>query len=113
MISKLSDEDALDLLMTSEFHENHSPKEFKSMLLKYRYFYRILFTRMERLKDDHESVVDKLSQRIEILENTIFQHQVRDVQSQELISSMKNRKLTWKERIKGKIILKEDEDKGI
>ena len=34
MISELNDEEILDLLMTSEFDNNLSPKEFKFLLKK-------------------------------------------------------------------------------
>jgi len=112
MISKLNDEDALDMLMTSEFEEKYSPMEYKSMLLKWRYFYRILFSRMERMKGDRDFEIEKLKEQIGSSEAKAFRYEAISMQRQEIITRMKGRKLTWKERITGKIIIQEDEDKG-
>ena len=39
-IKKLTNDETLDFLMTSEFENNHSPDELKYLLVKWRYFYR-------------------------------------------------------------------------
>jgi hypothetical protein len=49
----------------------------------------------------------------EILNNTISQLSFRIIDKDKLINSLKDRKLTWKERWKGKIILTKDEDKSL
>ena len=112
MISKLNDEDALDMLMTSEFEEKQSPMEYKAMLLKWRYFYRILFSRMERIRDDRDFEISKLRELLGSSEAKAFRYEALSVQRQELLNQMRGRKLSWKERITGKIIIEEDEDKG-
>ena len=111
MISELSDEDMLEFLMTSEFEGDISPSEFKGMLLKWRYFYRVLHGRLERTRDDlsHEASHAKLMAEGLVSEN--YQLKVKNAQKQDQINLMKNRKLTLKERLSGKIITKEDEDK--
>ena len=115
MISELNDEDILDILMTSEFENSFSPTEYKFLLRKWRFFYRILHGRMERIKDDLTHKVDSLQENLESLKEQNYKIMVNDAQKQDQIdilkNVLKNRKLTWKERWTGKIITNEDEDK--
>ena len=111
MISELNDEEILNLLMTSEFENDLSPMEFKFLLKKWRFFYRILHGRMDRLKDDLNYNIDMLKGEVEGLKRQNYLVMVESAQRQDLIDILKNRKLTWKERWTGKIITNEDEDK--
>lgn len=115
MISELNDEDILDLLMTSEFENSFSPTEYKFLLRKWRFFYRILHGRMERIKDDLTYKVDSLQENLESIKEQNYKIMVDGAQKQDQIdilkNVLKNRKLTWKERWTGKIITNEDEDK--
>ena len=115
MISELHDEDILDLLMTSEFENSFSPTEYKFLLRKWRFFYRILHGRMERIKDDLTYKVDSLQENLESIKEQNYKIMVDGAQKQDQIdilkNVLKNRKLTWKERWTGKIITNEDEDK--
>lgn len=105
----MSDETALEMLMTSEFEDTYSPVEYKEMLLRYRYFYRILYSKYERHRTDAEFEIEKLTERLSILEAKIFNLQVESVKKDEKIKIMANRKLTLRERLTGKII-NSDED---
>jgi FtsZ-binding cell division protein ZapB len=115
MISELNDDEILDLLMTSEFENNLSPTEFKFLLKKWRFFYRLLHGRMDRVKDDLIFNIDKLKGEIDGLKSQNHNIMVDGAQKQDQIDVLKNviknRKLTWKERWTGKIITNEDEDK--
>jgi len=111
MISELNDEEILNLLMTSEFENDLSPMEFKFLLKKWRFFYRILHGRMDRVKDDSNYNIDMLKGEVEALKEQNYLVMVESAQRQDLIDILKNRKLTWKERWTGKIITNEDEDK--
>ena len=111
MISELNDEEILDLLMTSEFENNLSPVEFRFLLKKWRYFYRLQNGRLERIKQDLEFKVEKMMDDVDGVKRENYQLLVDSAQKDDLIHQMKNRKLTWKERWTGKIITKEDEDK--
>jgi len=113
MISELKDDDILDFLMNSDLDGDYSPEELKYLLLKWRYFYRGLHGRLGRVKDDNDGEIRKLSDEILGLKNQISQLQISAVKSEEDVISLKNRKLTWKERISGKIITKEDENSGL
>lgn len=110
MISELNDEEILELLMTSEFDGDLSPKEFKYLLLKYRYFYRMLHGRLERVKVDNEGVVDGLNEKINSLNNSVTNLQIENANKENTIHGLENRKLTWRERFSGKIITNKDEN---
>lgn len=106
-ISELSDEEVLNFLMTSDFNEgSYSPTEFRFLLTKWRYFYRLLNGKSEQIKiysdgvikrihDDNDDLKDKLDKLKTILDNKEAE-----------INSLKNRKLSFRERISGKIIIK-------
>ena len=111
MISKMTDEEMLDFLMTSDFENNISPEEFRFLLNRWKYFYRVIYGRLERTKQDLTHEVDTLKQQVESLEMSRMAVQVESARKDDIIDSMKNRKLTFKERWTGKIITKEDEDK--
>jgi hypothetical protein len=111
MISKMTDEDMLDFLMTSEFENDISPDEFRYMLNRWKYFYRLLHGRMERTKQDLSFENESLKNTIVSLESSRNYAQMESAQKEDIIHSLKNRKLTFKERWTGKIITKEDEDK--
>lgn len=111
MISELNDEEMLDLLMTSEFENDFSPVEFKFLLKKWRYFYRMQSGRMERIKDDLTYSVSTLTSDLDSLKKQNYSILVESAEKDDLIARLKNRKLTFKERWTGKIITKEDEDK--
>ena len=107
---ELSDEDMLDFLMTSEFEGDISPAEFRRLLVKWRYFYRMLQGRLERTRDDLKHELDQARNIAEGLEGSNYELKVKIARKDEKIHFMKNRKLTFKERWTGKIIAKEDED---
>jgi len=107
----MTDEDLLDFLMTSEFENNISPEEFRFLLGKWKYFYRVLYGRLERTKQDLSDEVRFLSNKVESIEMSRTMAQMECASKDDIIHSLKNRKLTFKERWTGKIITKEDEDK--
>jgi len=111
MINELKDEEILNFLMTSDFENEYSPNEFKFLMSKWRYFYRLLFGKYERVKiessgeiEDLKNKLDDIKKRFDI-SNTNYQITIADKDN--LINSMKFRRLTWKERLSGKIILNE------
>ena len=110
MISELNDEEILNLLMTSEFENDLSPMEFKFLLKKWRFFYRILHGKMDRVKDDLSYKIDSLKGEVEGLKGQNYEVMVDSAQKDDQIYSLKNRKLTWKERWTGEIIKNKDEN---
>lgn len=110
-IKELSDDEILNFLMTSDFDDNYSPDELKYLLQKWKYFYRIFNGRYERLKIDNISDIDTLKSQIEVLNNSITSLQIQVADKDNIINSLENRKLTWKERLTGKIITEKNENK--
>lgn len=108
-VQDFSDNDILNYLMVSEFNEGLTPDEFKFLLIKFRYFYRLNYGKTESLRVD----IDKLKEQNYSIIETNKVH-IKNVNSEKQnienkYNKLVNRKLTWKERIKGKIIIKEDE----
>lgn len=111
MISELNDEEILDFLMNSDFDGDFKPEEFRYLLHKWKYFYRILNGRYELAKVNHEGEIRQLISDKETLSKSLYDYQVESAQKEDIIGSMKSRKLTLKERWTGKIILNENENK--
>jgi len=104
MIGELTDEQILEYLMTSDFIENYSPEEYKFLLSKFKYFYRILHGRYTLEKGQKDFQIEELNKVIESMKKLIEQEQIKSAQLQDKIDlSAKERKLTWKERWDGKI----------
>lgn len=113
-ISELNDEDILNFLMTSEFTEgDYSPSEFRYLLTKWRYFHRYFQGRNEQNKISLESTIKRLEEELENTKKNEYNAQVKVADRDNLIDSLKSRKLTWKERWSGKIILTEDENRKV
>ena len=110
MISELNDDEILDFLMTSDMEGDYSPVELKYLLNKWRYFYRILHGNSNRDKIHLEGLNTQLREenKDKDLENVKLLMKI--AKGEDTIHSMKNRKLTFKERWQGKIITKENED---
>jgi hypothetical protein len=111
MISELNDEEILDFLMNSDFEGEFKPEEFRYLLHKWKYFYRILHGRAELSKVNHDGEIRQIISEKETLSKSLYDVQVESAQKEDTINSMKSRKLTLKERWSGKIILNEDENK--
>lgn len=104
MINELTDEQILEYLMTSDFIENYKPEEYKFLLHKFRYFYRILHGNHTRIKSDYEFSDSQLKSEIESIKKQLNNEKVKSTDLQNQIDlSKKERKLTWKERFDGKI----------
>lgn len=104
MIGELTDEQILEYLLTSDFIENYTPQEYKFLLTKFKYFYRLLHGKYTLEKGQKEDEINRLNSIIQSMQNTIYQEQVKSSELQNKIDlSKKERQLTWKERWQGKI----------
>lgn len=95
-----TDKDILDFLMTSEFLEDElKPSQLRSLLLKFRWFYRSSHAKQESMKNK----IDTLERKIESLENEkttlSSENNKKDVKYDKIV----NRKLSFKERLTGNI----------
>ena len=110
MISELKDDEILEFLMTSDFEGDYSPTELKYLLTKWRYFYRILNGRSDRDVQKLEGDVQSLESKLKSNDLQIENLKKEIINKNDIITTMKNRNLTFKERWSGKIILKENEN---
>lgn len=103
-MQELTDEQMIEYLLSSDFIENYKPEEYKFLLHKFRYFYRILHGNHTRIKGDLEFEIKQLNLQIEDAKKQIDAEQIKSASLQNTIDlSKKERKLTWKERLSGKI----------
>ena len=105
MISELTEEEILDFLMTSDFESEFKPDELKYLLLKWRYFYRVIHGKHDLLKTDSSYDISKLEEKIKFLEKEIASLQTMLTNKSDEINQIKTRKLSLLERLKGKINL--------
>ena len=110
MISELKDDEILEFLMTSDFEGDYSPTELKYLLTKWRYFYRILNGRSDRDVQKLEGDVQTLESQIRSKDLQIGNLKNEIINKDDIITTMKNRNLTFKERWSGKIILNKNEN---
>ena len=108
MILELTDEEILEFLMTSDFENEYKPEEIKYLLFKWRYFYRVLHGKVDLIKSDKEFEIESLVGEIERLKTINKELMVKNKDQEEELLKVKNRKLTLKERISGKIINKNE-----
>lgn len=103
-MNELSDDEILQFLMTSDLNERFRPEEYKFLIFKYRDFYKILHGKYQLHKIQSEKIISDLQNS-----NQQFRSQITDFEVQkniainELESIPKERKLTFKERILGKV----------
>jgi hypothetical protein len=103
---ELNDDDMLDFLMTSDFVDDYSPSILKDFLVKWKYFYRLQNGRKEKITIYSEGEIERLSNLSNGKDIIITELFAKNVDKDNLINEIKNRKLTFKERWFGKIILK-------
>lgn len=107
-INELTDEEILNFLMTNDLDGDYSPSELKYLVSKWRYFYRLSLGRNEQNKLSLETKIIELTKKCEDLEFEKNELLVSNANKENQINSMKNRKLTLKERLTGKIITKNE-----
>lgn len=104
-MKELNDDDILEYLMTSDFIENHNPEEYKYLLHKFRFFYKILYGNHTRIKGDLTFKCNQQEDIIQSLKDQLFLAQKNSADlKNEIDTKYKNRKLTLRERIFGKIV---------
>ena len=105
MVSELSESEILDYLMTSDFEEGLNPEEFKFLLFKFRNYYKKAVGNLSLEKDKIDSVIRNAEDSRRTIQNQIDEalSQKKDIENK--LNYIVNRKLTFKERFIGKIIL--------
>lgn len=103
MSIEIKEDDLFQYLMNSDFHEEYSPEEYRFLLNKWRYYYRIIHGQHHRLKEDLDSKLKDLETEKEKCKNIVesANNQVSTIQKK--LDDLYSRKLTFKERFDGKI----------
>jgi len=102
-MKELKDDEILEYLMTSDFLDNHRPDDYKYLLNKFKFFYKILYAKHQNYKIDKEANIKDIISKIDCLEKQIYNEQVKSSGLQNDIDQFKTRKLTLNERFHGKI----------
>jgi hypothetical protein len=102
-IKEIHDDDLLDYLMNSEYDDDISPDDLKYLLLKWKYYYRLLHGKNVMLKNESLSYKDKYEKNISDNNHTtkLLKKELNGYKT--TINTLKNKKLSWKERLTGKI----------
>lgn len=108
MISELKDDEILDFLMTSDLEGDYKPDELKYLILKWRYFYRVLHSKYEYVKSENDLIIQQKETSDDFLKNQINAIKSQLIEKDDTINKLKERKLTLKERFTGKIIHKDE-----
>lgn len=102
MIYFKTEEECLNYLMTSDFNEQLSPEDLKSILKKFRYFYRLSESKQKTLLYQIDSLVHDINvsetiRKDSAIESSILIDKYKDIMS---------RRMTFKERVLGRVIEK-------
>ena len=108
MFFDLNDNEMLEVLLSSEFSENLKDKEYIYLLNKFKFFYRNLYSVYSRLKNEIDLFNKNSDSNIENLKKQIENLQIENANLKNKINRMGNKKLSYKERITGKIIFKNE-----
>ena len=111
MVNNLTEEDILHYLMTSDFSEGLTPDEFKFLLVKFRNFYRISNGKNEQLKNELEGKKREISEIKDANQINVSNILTEKANVENEYHFLQNRKLSWKERWSGKIIIEKNETK--
>lgn len=105
MNQELNNDEILEYLMTSDFNENLNKDELKALLVKFREFYRYMYSLKDNKVIDRDYQIKKLKEEIESKNNEIIKLNFKNSDLENKRNLLKNRKLTLLERLKGKLDL--------
>lgn len=107
-LNNINDNELINYLLTSEFDDNELTHDMlRFLLLKFKSFYRIQYGRNQVLKNDLEIKMRNADEEITYLKKKLEESdREKDFFKNELEyleNSLLNRKLTFKERWKGRL----------
>jgi hypothetical protein len=100
----LEEDKIFEELMTSDFHDKLDNGEWKSKMLSFRKYYKILYSKYTRLKDDNEILEQsnnelKLDTSKRISKSDLI---IRELENEILKLNSRNKLTLW-ERLTGKL----------
>ena len=96
----MSDEELYDYLMTSDLHEDWSPEDLKSMIL----FFRKKVREAHSSKSSLEYTIDELQRKLDFKDRLVLKKDIERKDAERKAERLQNKKLTFKERLFGKIM---------
>ncbi len=105
MINNLQEQEILDYIMTSEFTEGLTPDEFTFLLIRLRNYYRISTGKNDHLKNELDIKKREILELKDEHSNSINRIMKEKAEVEDKLSFLNNRKLSFKERITGKLII--------
>ena len=103
MAVEIKEDDLFQYLMNSDFHEEYSPDEYKFLLNKWRYYYRLLHGQHSRLKDDLDVKLLDLEKDKKDCQKVVENSKQQVSEIKDKYNGLVLRDLTFRERIYGKI----------
>jgi hypothetical protein len=107
-LNNINDNELINYLLTSEFDDSELTHDMlRFLLLKFKSFYRIQYGRNQILKDDLEIKTRNSNEEITFLKKKLEEsNKEKELVKKEfdiLTNSLKYRRLTFKERWKGRL----------
>lgn len=105
MNTELTDEELMNFFLTSEFDDVFTPEEYKYLLHKFRFFYRLLSAKHQSLKHQTDSVTDEAKSLKDYISKLTDEKNLEIDTLKKANKEIVERKLSLKERITGRITI--------
>lgn len=96
-------DEILEYLMTSDFNEELNKSELKALLIKFREFYRYMYSVKDNRVIDRDFKIKNFEQEITFMKEEVIRLKFRKSELENERKLLKRRKLTFMERIRGKL----------
>lgn len=96
-------DEILEYLMTSDFDENLTKSELKALLIKFREFYRYMYSVKDNRVIDRDFKIKNFEQEIIHIKKEIIKLSFDKSELENEKNLLKRRKLSFMERIRGKL----------
>ena len=96
-------DEILEYLMTSDFNEELNKSELKALLIKFREFYRYMYSVKDNKVIDRDFKIKKFEQEITFMKEEVVRLKFRKSELENERNLLIRRKLSFMERTRGKL----------
>ncbi len=96
-------DEILEYLMTSDFNEELNKSELKALLIKFREFYRYMYSVKDNRVIDRDFKIKTFKEEITFMKEKIIKLKFEKSELENEKNLLKRRKLSFMERIRGKL----------
>jgi hypothetical protein len=96
-------DEILEYLMTSDFNEELNKSELKALLIKFREFYRYMYSVKDNKVIDRDFKIKNFEQEITFMKEEVVRLKSIKSELENEKNLLKRRKLSFMERIRGKL----------